>query len=406
VADALQLTAEEKAILAGEQGLGAKSAMEIVVALAKIYGAADLVPVASAQISGVSFKNLGQAGLEFLQEWAARGGRVRVPSTLNPAGADLQAWREMGFPEEFVRQQNAVIAAYVALGVAPTLTCTPYQAGNAPAFGQHLAWAESSAVAYANSALGARTNREGGPSALAAAIVGRTARYGLHLDQGRQPACVFDVRCPVRSEADLGALGTLIGQQMRNRVPYLGLEEEIPPRCDLKTLSAAMAASGAVGLYHVEGLTPEAKLGFVTTAGLPVVTVNGLEAGYRLLDGTVTEIDLVSIGCPHASLSEIEAMADALDGRRLRTEMWVTTARPIREAAAAAGLVERIESAGGKVVADTCLVVAPIAAFGFRAMATNSAKMAFYTPAHSGLSVRFGSLEQCVEAGLTGRWQP
>jgi len=406
MADALRITAEEKAILTGEQGPGAKKAMEIVVALAKIYGATDLVQIASAQVSGVSFKNLGQAGLEFLQDWGAMGGRARVPSTLNPAGADLEAWREMGFPEEFVCQQRAVIDAYVALGVAPTLTCTPYQTGNTPTYGQHLAWAESSAVAYANSVLGARTNREGGPSALAAAIVGRTARFGLHLDLGRQPASVFDVRCPIRSEADLGALGILIGRQMRNRVPYLGFAEELPPRCDLKTLGAAMAASGAVGLYHVEGLTPEARLGAVTTAGLPVVTVDGLDAGYRLLDGTPTEIDLVSIGCPHASLPEIAAMADSLDGRRLRTELWVTTARPIREAAAAAGLVARIEASGGKVVADTCLVVAPVAAFGFRAMATNSAKMAFYTPAHSGLAVRFGSLEQCVEAALTGRWKP
>ena len=406
LAGALRLTAEEKAILSGEQGPGAKKAMEIVVALAKIYGAADLVPVASSQVSGVSFKNLGQAGLEFLQEWAAMGGRARVPSSLNPAGADLQAWREMGFPEEFVRQQSAVIDAYVALGVAPTLTCTPYQAGSLPAFGQHLAWAESSAVAYANSVLGARTNREGGPSALASAIVGRTARFGLHLDQGRQPSSVFDVRCSIRSEADLGALGTLIGRPMRNRVPYLRLAEELPPRCDLKTLGAAMAASGAVGLYHVEGLTPEAKLGIVAAAGLPVVAVDGLEAGYRLLDGTATEIDLVSIGCPHASLSEIGAMADALAGQRLRAELWVTTARPIRDAAAAAGLVAQIEASGGRVVADTCLVVAPVAAFGFRSMATNSAKMAFYTPSHSGMAVRFGSLEQCVEAALTGRWLP
>ncbi len=193
---------------------------------------------------------------------------------------------------------------------------------------------------------------------------------------------------------------------MRNRVPYLRLAEELPRGCDLKTLGAAMAASGAVGLYHVEGPTPEAKLGIVATAGLPVVAVDGLEAGYRLLDGTATEIDLVSIGCPHASLSEIGAMADALDGRRLRAELWVTTARSIRDAAAAAGLVARIEASGGRVVADTCLVVAPVAAFGFRSMATNSAKMAFYAPSHSGLAVRFGPLEQCVEAALTGHWLP
>ena len=406
MAGVLRLTVEEEAILDGEQGPGAQKAMAIVVALAKIYGAADLVPVASAQVSGVSFKNLGQAGLEFLQEWAALGARAQVPAALNPAGADMHAWRELGFSEEFVQSQAAVIKAYQSLGVQPTLTCTPYQVGITPSPGQHLAWAESSAVSYANSVLGARTNREGGPGALAAAIAGRTARFGLHLDEGRQPAAVYEVRCAIRSEADLGALGTLTGQQVRNRVPYLRLATELPPQCDLKTLGAAMAASGAVGLYHLEAVTPEAKAGSIRTAGLPIVAVDSLDAGYRALDGTATEVDLVSIGCPHASLAEIAAIADELNGRRLKAKLWVTTARPIRDLAARAGLVPRIEASGGCVVADTCLVVAPVAALGFRSLATNSAKMAIYTRSHSGLPVRFGPLEQCLEAALTGRWRP
>lgn len=402
--DSLRLTAEEDALLAGEQGPGVQKAMAIVATLARIYGAADLVPIASVQVSGVSFKNLGKAGLEFLREWAGMGARARVSATLNPAGADLAAWRELGFPEAFVLQQLAVIDAYVGLGVLPTLTCTPYLTGHIPGYGEHIAWAESSAVCYANSVLGARSNREGGPSALAAAIVGRTARYGLHLDEGRRPTVVIEVRCPVRSESDLGALGTLVGQQVRNRVPYLRFGSELPPGSDLKVLGAAMAASGAVGLFHVEGATPEAKTGVVDAAGLPVLVVDSLEAGYRALDGTCAEIDLVSIGCPHASLGEIEAIADALDGQRLRAALWVTTARKTRDAAVAAGTVARIEEAGGRVVADTCLVVAPMAPLGFHSLATNSAKMALYTPSHSGMAVRFGTLEQCLRAALTGRW--
>ena len=175
----LRLTSQEQAMLAGEEGPGLQKAMEIVVALGRIYGAEDLVPVASAQVSGVSYKNLGDAGLKFLQEWAALGAAARVPATLNPAGMDMTAWRELGFSEEFAQQQQAVVTAYSALGVTPTCTCTPYLVGHAPLFGQHVAWAESSAVNYANSVLGARTNREGGPSALAAAITGRTAHYGL-----------------------------------------------------------------------------------------------------------------------------------------------------------------------------------------------------------------------------------
>jgi len=398
----LTLTAEERAMLAGEAGPGVQRAMEIVVALGRIYGAADLVPVASVQVSGVSYKNLGEAGLQFLQEWASEGARTRVPATLNPAGMDLVAWHELGFDEEFARRQVAVVEAYVALGVEPAATCAPYLIGGVPERGQHLAWAESSAVSYANSILGARTNREGGPSALAAAIAGRTARYGLHLDEGRRATAVVEVGCPLRSEADLGALGFLVGRKVGNGVPLLrGVRHE---GLALRSLGAAMAASGAVALYHVEGVTPEAKDGVALAAGARELAVDDLSPAYHALNGPAEQIDLVSMGCPHASLAEIEAVAGFLDGRRLAAALWITTSRVTRQAAEQAGLVARIEAAGGRVVADTCMVVAPVAGLGFRSMATNSAKMAFYAPSHSGLSVRFGPAEQCLEAALAGRW--
>jgi hypothetical protein len=411
-ADRLRLTADERAMLHGEAGPGVQKAMEIVVALGRIYGAADLVPVSSVQVSGVSYKNLGEAGLEFLQAWAGEGARARVAATLNPAGMDLAAWRELGFPDAFAARQQAVVDAYRTLGVQPTCTCAPYLVGHAPARGQHVAWAESSAVSYANSVLGARTNREGGPSALAAAIVGRTARYGLHLDEARQATARVAVRCAVRSEADLGALGYLVGREVRNGVPYFaGLDPalwDVAPGDGLRMLGAAMAASGAVALYHVEGMTPEARAGEVAAPAGDALVVDNLAAGYRALDGTALAIDLVSLGCPHASLAELEAVADRLadlpDGQTLRAALWITTARATRQAAEAAGLVARIEAAGGRVVADTCMVVAPVADLGFRALATNSAKMAFYTPSHSGLAVRFGTVAQCLEAAVRGTW--
>jgi predicted aconitase len=403
---ALQLSGEERAMLAGEAGPGVAKAMEIVVALGQIYGAAALTPVASVQVSGVSYKNLGDAGLAFLAEWASQGARVRVPTTLNPAGMDLASWRDLGFPEAFARRQQAVIAVYASLGITPTCTCTPYLVGHAPLFGQHIAWAESSAVSYANSVLGARTNREGGPSALAAGIAGRTACYGLHLDQNRQATVVVDVRCPMRSEADLGALGYLVGRLVENRVPYLRFHDGSPGDWELKTLGAAMAASGAVALYHIEGVTPEARAVDVVQPGAETLVIDNLSPGFEALDGACEEIDLVSLGCPHASLSELRAAAEYLQGRRLRAALWVTTARSTREAAESEGLVARIEATGGRVVADTCMVVAPVAELGFRSLATNSAKMAFYAPSHSGLSVRFGSLEQCLEAAVTGAWLP
>jgi predicted aconitase len=400
----LRLTAEEEAMLAGHAGPGVRKAMEIVVALGQIYGAAGLVPIASVQVSGVSYKNLGDAGLEFLEEWAGQGARARVPATLNPAGMDLVAWRDLGFPETFARQQEAVIAAYVALGVIPACTCTPYLTGVVPEFDQHVAWAESSAVSYINSVLGARTNREGGPSALAAAITGRTARYGLHLDENRLATAVVDIRCPIHTEADLGALGYLVGQRVKNGVPYLRFQDLEAGTWHLKTLGAAMAASGAVALYHIEGMTPEAEQRDMISPKARSMIVDDLSPAYAALDGVEENVDLVSLGCPHASLTELEAVAAYLQGRRVRSTLWITTARATRLAAEAAGFVADIESAGGRILADTCMVVAPVADLGFHTMATNSAKMAFYAPAHSGLSVRFGPTEQCLEAALTGRW--
>ncbi|RLC59208.1 MAG: hypothetical protein DRI80_12840 [Chloroflexota bacterium] len=404
----MHLTVEERAMLAGEHGPALQKAMEIIVALGTIYGAAELVPVTSVQVAGVSYKNLGQAGLDFLREWAAQGARVRVPTTLNPAGMDLRAWHELGFPQTFARQQLAVVEAYRAMGISPTCSCTPYLVGNVPGFGEHVAWAESSAVSFANSVLGARTNREGGPSALAAALTGRTAAYGLHLDENRRARYMVDVRCPLRSGADFGALGYLVGKMVRNAVPYFRLStlpSPPPLTLPLKTLGAAMAASGAVALYHVEGVTPEAQRGEMLAPDAERVIIEDLSPAYAALNAPVEQIDLVSIGCPHASLDEIAEVARAVDDRRLRAALWITTARQIKDRAAEAGYVATIEAAGGRVVADTCLVVAPMDALGFRTLATNSAKMAFYTPSHSGLQVRFGPLEQCLDAALTGRWK-
>jgi predicted aconitase len=412
-------------MLAGDQGPGVQKAMEIVVALGKIYGAQDLVPVSSVQVSGVSYKNLGDAGLAFLRQWAAQGARARVPTTLNPAGMDLDGWHRQGIQEAFARKQKEVIAAYAAMDVTTTCSCTPYFLGHEPGFGEHLAWAESSAVSYANSVLGARTNREGGPSALAAAITGRTARYGLHLEANRMANCVVDVRCAARSVADYGALGYTVGHRVRQGIPLFrhlaeplltlkqdfglqvyqstGLPDAAVDR--LKALGAAMAASGAVGLYHVEGITPEAIRGDVVAPGAERLAIESLDEAYAALNGPAEAIDFVGIGCPHASLDEIRHITQAVHGRRLKATLWVTTAGHIKQLAAEQGWVQTIEAAGGQVVADTCVVVAPVGELGFQAIATNAGKAAFYSPGHSGLQVRFGPLEQCIKAAITGRWE-
>ncbi len=417
----MKLSDTEQSMLNGAHGEGVRKAMEIVVALGTIYEAEDLVPVSHVQVSGVSYKNLGEAGLEFLREWAAQGARVSVPTTLNPAGMDIEQWRELGFSETFAAQQHAVLDAFVAMGITPTCTCAPYLVGYAPRFGDHLAWGESSAVSYANSVLGARTNREGGPGALAAAITGRTARYGLHLDENRRANVLVDVRCPVIETSDFGALGYMVGKQVKNGIPYFrGLDPAACTPAKLKSLGAAMAASGAVAMYHIEGVTPEARQA-TTDRRLPtadhrppiannaqIIIIDSLEEGYTALstlDAPRSTLDLVWIGCPHASLDEIAAIAAQVEGKKLRTPLWVTTARQVREQAAQRGYLQTIEQAGGRIVGDTCLIVAPIEELGLKRIATNSGKGAFYGPSHAHAEICFGTTEQCVQAAISGEWR-
>ena len=401
----MRLTDEERSMLDGAQGEGVRKAIEIVVALGTIYGAEDFVPVSHVQVSGVSYKNLGDAGLEFLREWAAQGAHVRVPTTLNPAGMDLRHWRELGFPSDFAAQQQAVLDAFTAMDIQATCTCTPYLVSYVPKLGDHIAWGESSAIAYANSVLGARTNREGGPGALAAAIVGRTARYGLHLDENRMPTHFVSVRCPLHAESDWSALGYLVGKRVANGVPYLrGLDPAACNATNLKLFGAAMAACGAVALYHIEGVTPEAA-NFQLSIINYQLTIDNLDEGYAALNSSPTNsIDMVWIGCPHASLEEIGLIADKLNGQRVKSALWITAAHQVSDEAESRGLLARIEASGGRIVSDTCLVVAPVEALGIRSIATNSGKGAFYGPSHAHVATHFGSLEQCLEAAIRGEW--
>jgi hypothetical protein len=418
----LHLTAEEQSLLSGAAGPGVQRAMEIVATLGRIYGAPDLVPVTHVQIAGVSYKNLGDAGVAFLNEWADLGAQVRVPTTLNPAGMEMDRWQDMGIDPAFALPQLSAVAAFEKMGVTPTMSCTPYLFPEyTPRRGDHLAWAESSAVIFANSVLGARSNREGGPSALAAAIVGRTPRYGYHLDQGRQADIVVEVRCPVRDVADFGALSYVVGKQVGNACLWFAdLAAQLPPLPTdvtegddasdrLKTLGAGLAAYGAVALYHIAGYTPEARDqgAALIKPGARRLVVDSLDPGYQVMDADpdLVEIDLVTVGCPHASLNEIRQIATALQDRQIATQLWVTTARITRERAREAGWVATIEAAGGQVVADTCAVVAPVRSIGITTMATNAGKMACYAPAHSKVKMRYGSLEQCIDAALTGTWR-
>jgi len=393
----LHLTSEEEAMLAGGQGRATQKAMQILVALGKIYEAERLVRVSSVQVSGVSYKNLGDAGLEFLKG-LAKDGRARVKTTLNPAGMSLTGWRSQGISSGFAEKQLEVIDAYEKLGIEISCTCTPYLAGNEPIFGQHIAWGESSAVVYANSVIGARTNREGGPSALAASLTGRTPLYGLHMRENRVPTVAVDVEAQPRVPEEFAAVGYFVGKEVKDGIPHFrGVKRATLE--DLKTLSAALASSGGVAMFHIEGLTPEAAL---RAKGLETVTLTRkeLEETRSMLNDDGSP-DFVSVGCPHCSLSELATLARLLSGRRTRREFWICCSREVKRQGDEAGYSRLIEKSGAKFALDTCMVVAPVEELGFRVVATNSAKACHYLR-NAGLKVRFMSLEECVAEATSG----
>jgi hypothetical protein len=385
----MYLTPEEEKIINGESGATYQKAMEILTALGDIYGADRLIPIRSAQIAGVSYKTIGEAGLEWISDLK---GKVAAPSILNPAGMDMECWQEMGIDRAFAQKQEEIIRAYESLGVRTECTCTPYHiSDNLASFGDHLAWSESSAVSYANSVIGARTNREGGPSALSAALIGKTANYGFHLDDNRVPTVLIKVEGKLR-DSDYGALGYIAGEMVGDRVPYFKLEST-PSKDELKYLGAAMAASGAVALYHVEVVTPESGK-YKNWVPDESITIEEKQMKEVYSAG---EPDLIAFGCPHSSVAELEKLAQLLDGKTVKRETWICTSRFVRDKNPE--LVRRIEKSGAKVFCDTCMVVSP-ASERFSCMMVNSGKAHKYVPNLCGVKSIMGSTEACIEAAL------
>ena len=396
----MHLTKEDKDMLVGGQGRATQKAMQILMALGKIYGAERMIPISSVQVAGVSYDNLGEAGLQFLSEMADGGGRVRVLTTLNPAGMDRENWRSLGIPVDFAEKQLRVLDAFSRMGVETTCTCTPYLAGNLPGLGDHLAWSESSAVCYANAVLGALSNREGGPSALAAALTGRTPEYGMHLVANRAPSIAFHVEPPLHETRDYGALGKVIGKKIEasKAIPFISGVRSASLE-NLKSFCASLATYGGVALFHMAGITPEADQ-YAPSSEVITITATQLEEASRSLnDGTMEEVDFISLGCPHLSLPEIAHLASLLKGKIVKKEFWVTTARPTKHLADRMGYTHIIEEAGAKFAADTCCVVAPIRG-RFSVMATDSAKACYYAYAKNKLKTVFLPFDEVVRQAL------
>jgi predicted aconitase len=397
----MYLTKKEEKMLDGEKGYAVKKSMEILVALGNIYGAEKLIEVGSVQVAGVSYHNLGDAGLEFLNE-LAKDGKVKVLTTLNPAGMDLEDWKKLGIDEEFAKKQNMVIEAFRKMGIIISCTCTPYFIGNLPRYGEHIAWSESSAVTFANSVIGAKTNREGGPSALAAAFVGKTPCYGLHLDKNRVPDTHVKVNAKLTKFSDWGALGYCIGKKVQNKIPYItGIT--IAELDELKSFCASVVTFGSKPLFYMEGITPASEK-HQPPKETVIIEDEDLKEAYESINDEVEDVDFVCIGCPHSSIKEISKIAELLENRKVspNTEFWIATSRPMKQLADKRGYTEVIENAGGKFACDTCMAVAPLKG-RFRSIVTTSAKGCYYTR-HHGMQTKLGSLEECIEAAVKGKW--
>ncbi|VVB75446.1 Uncharacterised protein [uncultured archaeon] len=386
----MKLTSEEKKMAEGKYGNAVKKSMEILIALGEIYGAEKLVDVTSVQIAGVSYDNLGDAGLDYLDE-LAKDGKVRVLTTLNPAGMDLENYKALGIPEDFAVKQKKVIEAFAKMGVVTTCTCTPYLVGNDPHFNEHIAWSESSAVAYANSVLGARTNREGGPSALASALTGKTPLYGMQLDEAREAKVKVKVKCKLDGTHEFGALGKAIGEKVKAKPTLIvGIKEATVD--ELKSFSASIATYGGAAIFHMKGITPGKTK---TPKEEIVITREDIDKAIKEMnmDG---EIDFISVGCPHASLAEIAKLAELLKGKKVKKEFWITTARPTKRIADQVGYSKIIEDAGAKFAADTCCVVAPIKG-RFKCLATDSAKGCYYAYSKNQSKIKIMPVKKLVE---------
>ncbi len=405
----MYLTKDEEKIYNGEYGESLETCINLLVSLGEIYGAERLIPITSSQVSGVSYKTIGEKGLEFLRDISSNNIKVSVPTTLNPSGMDLSNYKKLGFPEDFAKKQLEIISYFKKIGIEISCTCTPYLSGNLPVYRSHIAWAESSAVSYANSILGARTNREGGPSALAAAILGKTPYYGYHLDENRYPNYIIEVDEEILNVEDYGALGSFIGKIVKNKVPYFKFKS-CNPTNKLKYLGASLAASGGVALYHVEGITPEYKnfKDYVVSEKLEVINVSmsDIVEEKEKLNDKVNDVDLICLGCPHCSLDEIKEVVDFIlennlnEKNRFKCDVWICTSIQVKAICDRMGYTDIIEKAGGNIVCDTCMVVAPIEDMGYKTVCTNSGKAAIYLPNFCNAKVVYGGTYEILKKGV------
>lgn len=400
----MYLTEKEQNMLNGGEGKLVQKCMEVLVTLGDIYGAEKMLEIQNVHSPGVSYRVAGDAGLEYVCD-ASEQGRFCVPTTLNTIGIDSERWKEIGFPEDFSKAQIKLNDAYLKLGAIASYTCTPYLTGNLPLAGEHVAWGESSAIIFVNSVIGARTNREGGPSALAAAVTGRVPAYGYHLDENRKGTHLVRVEMELKTDRDFAVMGYYVGRLVGKYVPVFAGIEKRPTLENFKALGAALASSGAAALYHVAGFTPEAPTAEAILNNTYETITFGEKEYQEVVDKFTlkTEADLVVTGCPHCSILELKTIAALLQGQKLKIDMWVCTSKQVKAMADRMGYTKTIEDAGALIILDTCPVLCPTSSKGYQAVVTNSGKMAHYIRGLWNVDSALMQLEDCVKLALQGK---
>jgi predicted aconitase len=412
----MRLTAEEEAIRAGRLGEPARRALEMQLAVGDFFGAERMVPVTSAHLTGDP-ESMGGAGLAFVEDLVRQGARFVVPTTTNSCNVDFDLYRAFGQPEEVAQQERRLRELITTMGGVLLTSCANYQATTPPRFGEHLAWGDTGTVIYANAVCGARSNFEGGPASYAAALTGRVPAYGMHLKACRRGTHLVEVRDQPRNVSDWGALGVFVGRQLTNYwlVPvFTGIEDE-PDSDALKHLGATLASYGSLAMFHLVGVTPEARtmedaFGGGQPRGTIAVEPGDLERTYRSFVPEKAEVDLAVFGTPHLSIDEFRRLAHMLEGKKVsaNTMLLLTTSGPVKARADREGYTPVIEAAGGRIVVGVCYyIMSPremARRHGLRTIVTDSAKLANIIAAY-GYNPIFRPTAQCVEAAVIGRIQ-
>lgn len=399
----MRLNDEEKRMLNGQEGEAKKLAMEILTQVGDSMDADSFVEIASVQAMA-HFGSLHIAGRDWLEKLACLGGKCCVPTTQDPASIPFSHWKEMGYDEEYAKNQYRLAEAIMKLGEMPKWSCTPYYQGSVPRLGQNIAWAESSAVSFANSVLGARINRTPAGIAICAALTGRMPRYGLYLPENRRAQIKITVEAGELTPLDYNTIGIITGKLAGAKIPAIYGLPQSATNDDLKYLGASAASSGSVALYHADGITPEAILTDVFAGKAPeeemVITRKDIDdAAEKMTSTGAGEPQLAVVGCPHYSSEEVIRLARMIEGKKVADgkAFWVFTTAETESLMERMGMKAVLEEAGVRIMAQTCLVISPLVG-GYENLITDSGKFASYLPSEHSIKIRYASAEECVKA--------